>query len=179
MPRRIAKPVVQENPPLSVLTRREIMAAKRGLRSEIPTDDDWSLRRAPPNVEFDRRKLRIYDRGLLCKIKLWTSGNNNYPENPLIGFQVIPLEQTITNAPAAHTKDWHISVAFKDPKNAHLERAFAKAYKEPRIVRLWFSNIGDNAVSQLHARDPIASDPIVQALHQASYYRNRDLHITF
>ena len=164
---------------LSTLARQEIVAAKRGQRTQIPDDTDWSLRRAPPDDEFERRKQKISNKGLLCKVQLWTAGNNAYPENPLIGLKVIPLEQTVTNAPALHTKVWHISVAFKDPKNASLERAFAKKYKEPKILRLWFSRIGHNAVSELHHSDPIASDPVVQALHQASYYRSRKLHITF
>ena len=179
MPRATPKPA-SANPPLSVQTRREIIAAKRGMRPEPPEDNDWSLRRAPPDVEYDRRRTKIYSKGLLCKVKLWSSGNNRYPEHPLIGLQVVPLEQTVTNAPATHTGVWHISVAFKHPENARLERAFAKAYKEPKILRLWFNNIGENAVSKLHRRDPIASDPVVQALHQACrHYRDRDLHITF
>ena len=167
------------SPSLSTLARQEVVAAKRGQRPQIPDDTDWSLTRAPPDDEFERRREKISNKGLLCKVQLWTAGNNAYPENPLIGLQVIPLEQTVTNAPALHTKVWHISVAFKDPKNASLERAFAKKYKEPKILRLWFSRIGHNAVSELHYRDPIASDPVVQALHQASYYRSRKLHITF
>ena len=175
--RRVRK--TEPSPGLSTLARQEIIAAKRGQRPQIPDDPDWSLRRAPPDDEFERRKQKISCKGLLCKVLLWTSGNNAYPENPLIGLKVIPLEQAVTNAPALHTKDWHISVSFRDPKNAHLERAFAKKYKEPKVLRLWFSRIGHNAVSELHHRDPIASDPIVQALHQASYYRNRPLHVTF
>ena len=167
------------SPSLSTLARQEIVAAKRGQRPQIPDDTDWSLRRAPPDDEFEHRKQRIYGNGLLCKVQLWTAGNNLYPENPLIGLKVTPLEQPITNAPALHTKVWHISVAFKDPRNAPLEKAFAKKYKEPRVLRLWFSRIGHNAVSELHYRDPIASDPVVQALHQASHYKNRPLHITF
>jgi len=167
------------SPSLSVLARQEIMAAKRGQRPPVPDDTDWSLRRAPPDDEFERRKQKISGNGLLCKVQLWTAGNNAYPENPLIGLKVVPLEQAVTNAPALHTKVWHISVAFKDKKNESLERAFAKKYKEPKVLRLWFSRIGHNAVSELHHRDPIASDPIVQALHKASYYRNRPLHITF
>ena len=101
-----------------MLARQEIVAARRGQRPQVPDDTDWSLRRAPPDDEFEHRKQRIYGNGLLCKVQLWTAGNNAYPDNPLIGLKVTPLEQPITNAPALHTKVWHISVAFKDTKNA-------------------------------------------------------------
>ena len=111
--RRVRK--TESSPSLSTLARQEIVAAKRGQRPQIPDDPDWSLRRAPPDDEFERRKQKISGKGLLCKVLLWTSGNNAYPENPLIGLKVIPLEQAVTNAPALHTKVWHISVAFKDP----------------------------------------------------------------
>ena len=112
-----------------MLARQEVVAAKRGQRPQIPDDSDWSLRRAPPDDEFEHRKQRIYGNGLLCKVQLWTAGNNLYPENPLIGLEVTPLEQPITNAPALHTKVWHISVAFKDPKYAHLEEHSPKNIK--------------------------------------------------
>ena len=115
----------------------------------------------------------------MCKIQLWTSGSNAYPAHPLIGLQVIPLEQAVTNAPASHSKVWHISLAYRSPPTAHLERAFARAYKEPRIQRIWFNRIEDHAVSYIHHNDPIALDPVVQALHQAGHFRDVPLHVTF
>ena len=160
--------------------RSEIVAAKRGLRPTPPEDTDWSLRRAPPNRVFNRRRNQILQRGLLCRLQLWVGGSNEYPDNPLLGLQVTPLEQQITNAPATHIGVWHISVAFKDPKNRKLEKAFIKKYETPIILRLFFREINWNAHSELDPwNDPIATDPVVTALHQASHYKDRALHITF
>ena len=159
--------------------QREIDAAREGGRPDIEEDNDW-YGRAPPDDEFQRRRNRIETRGLLCRVRLWVSGNNNYPEHPLLGLQVEPIEPSLMNEPATHSGVWHISVAFHSPENRELERAFVARYGGARTVRLLFTRVEWNAVCYLDpVRDPIASDPVVQNLQRASYYHDRPLHITF
>ena len=159
----------------------EIGAAWKGNRPDPPEDTDLSEKRAPNDEEFNKRRDHIYANGLLCKVRLWVGGSNVYPNNPLIGLEVIPLETPVTNAPATHIGTWHISIAFHEHYNTDLERAFIEKYNKPQTLRLIFWNISRwNAVSELDVNnDPIASDPVAQALHQASYYRDAALHITF
>ena len=159
----------------------EIGEALSGNRPTPPEDTDWSEKRVPKEDEFNKRIDNVYANGLLCKVRLYVTGSNVYPHNPLIGLEVIPLETPVTNKPATHTGKWHISVAFHEHYNKDLERAFIEKYNTPQQLRLIFWNISRwNAVSELDVNnDPIASDPVVQALHQASHYRDRPLHITF
>ena len=163
----------------SLQIKQEIEAARGGGRPGTEEDTDW-YGRAPQDEEFMRRRQKIEDRGLLCRVRLWVTGDNNNPENPLLGLQVVPVEQSLTNAPATHSGVWHISVAFHSTENKELERAFIAKYSAPRKLRLFFDHIAWNGVSRLDPeRDPIASDPVVKNLHQASYYRQRQLHISF
>jgi len=159
--------------------KEEIRAAQEGKRPELENDTDW-YGRAPQDEEFQQRKQQIEDRGLLCRVLPWVSGMNAYPDEPLLGLQVVPLEEALTNAPATHSKVWHISVAFHSTENKELESAFIARYSAPRRVCLRFNRIGWNGVSDLDpVWDPIASDPVVKNLHQASYYRLKPLHVTF
>jgi len=159
--------------------KEEIRAAQEGRRPELENDTDW-YGRAPQDEDFQRRKQQIEDRGLLCQVLPWVSGDNSYPDEPLLGLQVVPIEEALTNAPATHSKVWHISVAFHSTENKELESAFIARYSVPRRLRLLFNRIGWNGVSDLDpVRDPIASDPVVKNLHQASYYKRKPLHICF
>ena len=171
-----------QHPTLKMLMLAEQHAARHGRRPYPVEDPDW-YGRVPPDDEFWRRHAHIMQHGLLCKIQLWASARNTEEDSPLIGLKVTPLEQAHTNAPADHTGVWHISVAKHNYSrwSRQLEAAFNKKYKEPRILRLWFSYIGQNAVSYLdRTRDPIASDPVVQDLHRWGYPDDPNgLHVTF
>ena len=169
-------------PTLKQLMTTEQHASFHGHRPWPVEDPDW-YGRVPPDDEYWRRVQHIMRHGLLCKVQLWVNSRNQESRSPLIGLKVTPLEQAPTNAPADHTGTWHISVAKHNYSrySPQLEAAFGKRYKEPRILRLWFSRIGNNAVSYLDRyKDPIATDPVVQDLHRWGYPDDpMGLHVTF
>ncbi len=76
---------------------------------------------------------------------------------------------------------WHISVGFSNDDGSLSKEAlaFIVKYNEPREVRLKINKVGWNAVTSLADDDSLVMDPVVYDFWQSSYYRNRELHITF
>ena len=158
-----------------------IREAKQGKWPSLPDDPDW-YGRAPDDDEYQRRKQHLLQHGLLCRVKTSIGGSSAYPMVPLLSLQVIPLEVPLMIKPAKHNRVWHISIGFHNVNNRSLEEAFFEKYGTWTTVRLRFEHINDQAFAALDTSScPIATDPIIQAMHQApgNYYKNRPLHISF
>ena len=169
---------VRSNPERRIEQERQ--AAKDGYRNQH-SEREW-YDRAPPDDVFETRKREIENQGIQVVISLWVSGSESNPDDPLIGFQVRPLngQHMVLDRPPAYGTPWHISVGFAKNPPSPEQRAFMRRFAHPRIVRLRFSEIKWNGVATLDPeRDPIASDPVVKAFHASDpWYADRPLHIS-
>ena len=161
------------------LLRIEREQARLGKRPE-GSAVSWEERATHEDV-FAQHQWDLPTTGLRAKLSLWISGNNDYPDNALIGFKVEPQQPIMTfRAPYVGTP-WHISVGFSNDDGSLSAEAlaFISKYSIPREVTLRIKEVRWNAVTDLADNDPIVSDPIVHAFHQSSYYRRKAIHITF
>ena len=168
-------------PPKDVNKRlaEERDAARAGYR-QSGAARPWE-ERAPPDEDYDRLARELERTGLWAVVRLWVSGNSDWPENPLMGLEVRPLrgENTLMHRAPNFGTPWHISVGFANNPPTEAQLAFAERYKRPRIVNLQFKRINDTAYAELDTeRDPVATDPIVQAVHRNGHYKDRPLHIS-
>ena len=155
--------------------------ASQGKWPSLPEDKDW-YGRAPDDNEYQKRKQHLLEHGLLCRVKTSIGGSSTYPMEPLLSLQVIPLETPLMLKPAKHNPAWHISIGFHNRNNRHFETAFFEKYGFWKDVRLQFWSINDQAYAQLDTNKcPIATDPVIRALHQApgNHYKDRPLHVSF
>ncbi len=119
--------------------------------------------------------------GIDAELSLFISGSNEYPNNTLIGLKVVPKQAIHTyRAPYLGTP-WHISVGFSndDGSLSNEALAFITKYHKPRRQTLTVQEPRWSAVTDLRADDVLVLDPIVRAFHQSSYYKHKELHITF
>ncbi len=153
--------------------------AKLGKRPDgatVPWDD-----RAVHEDLFANYQYTLPWTGIDAELSLYISGNNAYPNNALIGLKVEPKEAIMTyRAPYLGTP-WHISVGFSNDDGSLSDEAiaFITKYQKPRRQRLEIEKPRWNAVTDLKANDDLVLDPVVRAFHQSSYYKHKDLHITF
>ena len=143
---------------------------------EIP----WETR-AVNNESFQQHQDNIRTNGLNARISLFISGNNAYPNSALIGFKIEPLEPIMTTKPPYTGTPWHISVGFTNDDGTVSKEAtaFIEKYLQPKTVHLKISKVSWNAVTYLADDDSLVVDPIMQAFHQSSYYKDKPLHISF
>ena len=133
-------------------------------------DVPWADR-APSDRVFKARRAWFLEHGMLAKVSPWRS-------HDLLGLKIEP-KSTLLHVPPNRTTPWHVSVAF-EPVEDDLRKAFLRDWNPFREVRLQFKSIGWNGVAELDPRtDPVASNPVVRRMHQASWYASRPLHITF
>ena len=137
--------------------------------------------RAPPDEDYDRLARDLERTGLRAVVRLWISGNSDWPENPIIGLEVRPLrgENTLMHRAPNFGTPWRISIGFAKNPPTEEQVAFAEHYRRPRVVNLQIKRINYTGYAELDTeRDPIATDPIVQAVHRNSFYKDRPLHIS-
>ena len=109
--------------------------------------------------------------------------NSDYGADPLLVLEVKPLKQRgmqfPTTKPPNSETPWHITIDFSNSGNRRdMQRLIAKysTFKEYTLVGQ-ISGSGGSFQLDRH-RCEIASDPLVQQLHDAGYYGNRGLHIS-
>ena len=106
-----------------------------------------------------------------------------YPEVPLLAIQVKPVQGQYfpTRRPTNAWSQWHLSLCFKsDPHTVH-DLAYLVRKFDDRVFRLVLNHTEWPTGSSLEldtARDPLASDRVVQRLHRNGYYGNKALHIS-
>ena len=157
----------------------EKKAASAGYRQEHAART-WE-ERAPSDEVFEQRKEELKSQGIQAAVGLWVSGNEQYPDSPLIGLEVRPMSRPhmILNRPPSYGTPWHISVGFASNPPTAEQEAFTKKYAHPRVLTLYFHYINDKGYAELDPdKDPIASDPVVKAFHKSSYYSYKELHIS-
>ena len=153
--------------------------AKLGKRPDgatVPWDD-----RAVHEDLFANYQYTLPWTGIDAELSLYISGNNAYPNNALIGLKVEPKESIMTYRVPYLGTPWHISVGFSNDDGSLSDEAiaFITKYQKPRRQRLEIEKPRWNAVTDLKANDDLVLDPVVRAFHQSSYYKHKDLHITF
>ncbi len=138
-------------------------------------------KRAMDNDVFAQHQLDLKKNGLLARISLFINAKNDNPNNVLIGLKIVPQEPIMTLLPPWTGTPWHISIGFSNDDGSLSPEAlaFINKYNTTRDLRLKIHYVGDNAVTELAYDDPIASDPIVRAFHDSSWYHDRPYHITF
>ena len=141
----------------------------------------WDQRAVRDDV-FKQHQWNLPWYGLRAKLSLFIGGNNEFPNNALIGLKVEPQEPIMTYRAPYKGTPWHISVGFSndDGSLSNEAIAFIKKYSEPRTQRLRIKWVRDNAVTDLADNDPLVMDPIVHNFWKSSYYKDREsIHITF
>ena len=110
------------------------------------------------------------------------------PLDPLLVIRTVPLPgQYFPYARASNPwQTWHVSLCFKSETNAYNEEDLGHLVRkfDNRDLHIQFSRISRYITSgDLDTdNDSIASDPVVQRIHAASYYggvRGKPLHISF
>ena len=109
------------------------------------------------------------------------------PQNPLLVIRTLPLEAEGSYSPYSRTTNrwqtWHVSLCFKNDVGAYNDADLGYLVHKfnNKRMHLRFSRISNYITSgELDTdNDPIASDPVVQRVHNAGYYWNTPLHISF
>ena len=148
----------------------------RETHEEVPWEE-----RAVNNESFEQYQDKIRTNGLNAKISLFISGSNSYENSALIGLKIEPLESIMTTKPPYIGTPWHISVGFTNDDGSLSEQAvaFIEKYLVPKTIRLQIREVSWNAVTYLADDDSLVQDPIIQAFHKSSYYKDKPLHISF
>ena len=154
-------------------------------------DVEW-YDRLHPGFTYDYLWKRIQDHGIdvECSVVWLTSletphdpRNSGYPEYPLLAIQVTPVpgQYFPTRRPTNVWGPWHVSICYKsDPYTTH-DLAYLINKFDNKVVRLVLEPAETYEGTRLDLdrnRDPIASDPVVQKLHDNGYYRGRPFHIS-
>ena len=160
-----------ENQRRGVIRQAYANAIPRGVDTDI-------MQRLSVAAEADWDAIRTQFTRLRCRIRARYSGNNAFPDNPLLVLEVVPLEELPTTKPPNSETPWHISVAFYNPALAREFQVITDRYALPREFTLegWIQ--GSTFV--LDTREcPVGSDRQLQELvAQDPWYGHKAIHIS-
>ena len=143
-------------------------------------DVDLNVRIRSPELLSDARWDR-YQRGFVsirAIVQGIYSGNNTYPENPLYFLTVTPLQKLPTTQPPNSSTPWHISVSFYDKARRADSEKLEQQFSVPKKVTLKGRLYGISFYLD-YGSDPIATNPLVLAVHAADpWYHDRQLHVS-
>lgn len=163
------------------LIDRRVESARAGFAGHWHGDREW-YDRMPVDAVYQQKREALLRDGLWATVAFWVSSNADYPDGPLVGLEVRPEDPSkmLGSHPSGIGNPYHISVAKYTGAMTPELRAFYLRFARPRRVHLQFQRVSNNAYVELHqTRDPIASDPVVRALHGwDTDYGNRNLHIS-